>query len=63
MQNKLDIVQTKAILSDLFIRTEDLHSGIHYKSLALSGKNLKLCELDKEPILSSSITDGLKMVY
>jgi hypothetical protein len=63
LQSKLDVVETKTILSDLFVRTEVLHSGIHYKFPALSGNHLKFCELDKEPILSCNMTDDLKLVY
>ena len=63
LQNKLDMLETKAILSDLYVRTEILYSVIHYKFPTLSGKNLKFCEPDKESVLSYSMTDGLKLVY
>jgi hypothetical protein len=63
LQNKLDMMETKAILSDLFVRIEILHSGIHYKFLALSGKHMKFCGPDKEPFLRCSMIDGLKLVY
>jgi hypothetical protein len=63
LQRKLDMLETKAILSDLFVRTEVLHSGIHYKFPALSGTNLKFYGTDKGPIVSCSTTDALKLVY
>jgi len=63
LQRKLDMVETKAILSELFVRTEVLHSGIHYKFSALSGKTLKFSEVEMKTILSCCIPDGLTMVY
>jgi len=63
LQSKLDLVETKTILSELFVRIEVLHSGINYKFPALSGKTLKFSELEKKPILSCYLPDGLIMVY